>query len=419
MLREISEKEYNMFIENYPDSLFFHSIAWGEFKNNTGWTMKIVGLEENKKIKAAAILLGKRLPIIKRTMYYSPRGFIIDYNDKKLIEKFTIELKKYIKEKKILFLKINPYLEYNKRDINGNIISDKPNDIVNYLKSLGYVHYGFYKDAKDKKELEPRWVSVLNLENKTEEQLVKEMRSTTRWQINKARKNCIEIKEAVYDDIGIFKKIMEHTSDRREFDDRPISYYHEMYKALTKDNIYKLMLASIDLKKFNENNKEDLKKLEEKINRSTKENQKKEFESQKEVLEQRIQKVKKEIKEYGGKPYIAGGIYLSFGEQIVYLYGGSYKEFMGYGAQFLLQDEMIKYGIENKYKKLNFYGIDGIFTKGSKNYGLFDFKRGLGGQVVELVGEFDLPSNKLIYTIYRILFSIYKKLRHIKTRLKK
>lgn len=419
MLREISENEYNKFIENYPDSLFFQSISWGKFKQNTGWTMKIVGLEEEQKIKAAAILLGKKVPILKKTMYYCPRGFIIDYNDLKLIEKFTLELKKYIQKNKILFLKINPYINYNKRDKDGNIISDKPNEIVNYLKSLGYAHYGFYTDQKDKKELEPRWVSVLNIENKTEEEILKEMRSTTRWQINKAKKNCIEIKEADYDNINKFKDIMIHTSDRREFDDRPLSYYQEMYKTLKKDNIYKLMLAYIDLKQFNENNKLDLNKLDEKIKRSTKENQKKEFISQKETLEKRIKKVDEEIKKYGKKPCIAGGIYLSFGDQIVYLYGGSYKEFMGYGAQFLLQDEMIKYGIENNYKKLNFYGIDGLFTKESKNYGLFDFKRGFGAEVVELIGEFDLPSNKFVYKLYRIMFSIYKKLRHIKTRLKK
>ena len=419
MLREISEKEYNKFIENYPDSLFFHSTSWGHFKKNTGWTMQIVGLEENKKIKAAAILLGKKLPILNRMMYYCPRGFIIDYNNLELVKKFTIELKKYIKEKKVLFLKINPYIEYNKRNRDGNIISDGPNEIVNYLKKIGYAHYGFYKSSKDKKELEPRWVSVLNLHNKTEEEILKEMRSTTRWQINKARKNCIEIEEADYSDIEKFKQIMIHTSDRREFDDRPLSYYQEMYKTLKEDNIYKLMLAYIDLKKFNKNNNEDLKRLNEKINKLTKENQKKEFISQKEVLEKRIEKVKKEIEKYGEKPCIAGGIYLSFKDQIVYLYGGSYKEFMEYGAQFLLQDEMIKYGIENKYKKLNFYGIDGVFTKESKNYGLFDFKRGFGATVVELVGEFDLPSNKFIYRLYRIMFSIYKKLRHIKMRLKK
>ena len=419
MLREISEKEYNKFIENYPNSLFFQSISWGEFKKNTGWTMKIVGLEEDKKIKAAAILLGKRLPIIKKMMYYSPRGFIIDYTDKELVKKFTIELKKYIKDRKVLFLKINPYQEYNKRDKDGNIISENPNEIVKYLKSLGYVHYGFYIDQKDKKELEPRWVSVLDLENKKEEEILKNMKSTTRWQINKSKKNCIEIKEANYDDIEKFKEIMVHTSDRREFADRPLSYYQEMYKALTKDNIYKLMLAYIDLKEFNKNNLNDLKKLEEKISRSTKENQRKEFISQKEVLEKRIEKVKEEIKQYGEKPCISGGIYLSFGDQIVYLYGGSYKEFMGYGAQFLLQDEMIKYGIENKYKKLNFYGIDGNFNKDAKNYGLFDFKRGLGANVVELVGEFDLVSNKFMYYLYRIMFATYKKLRHIKMRLKK
>ena len=89
MLREISEKEYNKFIENYPDSLFFQSVSWGYFKKNTGWTMEIVGLEENKKIKAAAILLGKKVPILKKTMYYCPRGFIIDYNNLELVEKFT------------------------------------------------------------------------------------------------------------------------------------------------------------------------------------------------------------------------------------------------------------------------------------------------------------------------------------------
>ena len=391
MIKEITEQEYNIFIENYHDSLFFQSVSWAKFKQNTGWSMKIIGLIIDNKINGAAILLGKKLP----------------------------ELRKYIKEKNILFLKINPYIKYNKRDKDGNIISEGSNKIVDYLKSLGYVHYGFYTDQKDKKELEPRWVSVLNLNNKTYEEIIKEMRSTTRWQINKAKKNCIEIKEANYDEIEIFKKIMEHTSERREFDDRPLSYYQKMYENLSKDNIYKLMLASINLKKFNENNKEDLKKLDEKIKKSTKENQIREFENQKEVLKKRIEKVKKEIEEYGERPFIAGGIYLLFGEQVVYLYGGSYKEFMGYGAQFLLQDKMIKEAISQKYKKLNFYGIDGIFSKNSKNYGLFDFKRGFGAEVVELVGEFDLVSNKFIYYLYRIMFYIYKKIRHIKTRLKK
>ena len=28
---------------------------------------------------------------------YSPRGFVIDFNDKKLLKKFTLELKEYMK----------------------------------------------------------------------------------------------------------------------------------------------------------------------------------------------------------------------------------------------------------------------------------------------------------------------------------
>ena len=59
---------------------------------------------------------------------------------------------------------------------------------INYLKSLGYVHYGFYVKAEDKKDLEPRWLSVLDLNGKTEESILADMRSTTRWSINNSYK---------------------------------------------------------------------------------------------------------------------------------------------------------------------------------------------------------------------------------------
>ena len=44
-----------------------------------------------------------------------------------------------------------------------------------------------------------------------------------------------------------------------------------------------------------------------------------------------------------------------YGKQVVYLLGASYKEFMKYNAQYLLQWEMINYAIDNNYKTFNFY----------------------------------------------------------------
>ncbi len=418
-IENLTEKEYIDFIKKQQDSLFFQSIEWAKFKNNTGWNYEIVGMKEDKKVVAAAILLGKTLPYINKLFYYSPRGYVLDYSNFDLINKFTIGLKEYLKKNKAIFLKINPYVEYQKRDKDGNIVSDNNQDkLIGYLKKNGYKHYGFYKKFEEKKELEPRWLSVLTLESKTIDDILKDMRSTTRWLINKSKKNFIKIKEATYDDLADFKKIMEHTAERRSFDDRPLSYYQEMYKELTKTDMYKLLFANIDLKSLKENYLKEIEHLNSRINNiinnPKKKNQILEFESQKESFEKYIKEINEQIYKYGENPLVSAGLYLSCGEQIVYLFGASYKEFMNYGAQYLMQYKMIEYAKEKGYKKLNFYGIDGDFSKDSKHYGLFDFKRGFNAEVVELIGEFDLIGNKFYYLLYNFLFNVYKKLKKMK-----
>ena len=51
-------------------------------------------------------------------MYYAPRGYLLDFNDSKLLELFTNELKRYVKKSKGIFIKIDPYIPYKHRDIN-------------------------------------------------------------------------------------------------------------------------------------------------------------------------------------------------------------------------------------------------------------------------------------------------------------
>lgn len=418
-LEIISEKEYANFIQKQKDSLFFQSIEWAKFKGNTGWSYELVGLKKDKKIKAAAMLLGKKVPFLKKKFYYSPRGFVLDYNDYDLIKTFSKLLKKYLKEKNALFLKINPYVKYQQRDKNGDIISNKNRDeLIKLLKNNDYKHYGFYKKSEEKKELEPRWLSVLELESKSVDQILSEMRSTTRWLINKSKKNFITIREAGYEDLEEFKNIMDHTAERRNFENRPLVYYQEMYKELKKSNIYKLLFANIDLISLKKSYTDEISHLDTRISNikgnPKKKNQVLEFESQKESLNRYIKQIDSEIQNYGENPLISAGLYLSYGDQIVYLLGASYKEFMNYGAQYLMQYRMIEYAKENNYKKLNFYGIDGDFRKEAKHYGLFDFKRGFNADVVELIGEFDLVCNKFYYYLYIFMFNAYKLLKKVK-----
>jgi lipid II:glycine glycyltransferase (peptidoglycan interpeptide bridge formation enzyme) len=86
---------------------------------------------------------------------------------------------------------------------------------------------------------------------------------------------------------------------------------------------------------------------------------------------------------------------------------------MKFNAQYRLQWEMIKYGLENNFKNYNFYGITGDFSNENEQYGIYAFKKGFNANVVELIGEFDLVINNWYYSLYKFLFWGYKLLKKI------
>lgn len=420
-LEELTTEEFIEFSKNYPYSLFFQSPYWIEIKKDNNWTGHIVGMKDNGKIVAATILLMKNIKIINKKMIYAPRGFLLDYNDYELLTVFTKELKAYLSKQNTLFLKINPYIKYQEHDIDGNVIPDTKNDkLLDHLEELGFKHQGFYITMDEKKDLEPRWLSVLDLNNKKADELFKEMRTTTRWSIRNSEKNCLNIIECKREDLKEFKSLMKHTADRREFIDRPLSYYEKIYDVLSKNNLVKVLLVEINFKDLLDKTKTEYNELKERIERikdnPKKEGQLKELKNEEESFKKRITDLKIYKDKYGDTKIIAGGLYMLYGRQLVYLLGASYKDFMKYNSQYLLQWKMINYAIDNNYQTFNFYGIDGDFNKDSKSFGLFDFKRGFGSEVVELIGEFDLIINKPAYNIYKLAFKLYKLLKNIKKR---
>ena len=347
--------------------------------------------------------------------------FLIDYNKTELLKKFTLEVKKYLKKKKGIFIKINPYLIYQERDINGDIVENgiDNKNVVEELKKLGFIHTGFTINYG--KDLEPRWISVLDLEGKTEEGLLKDMRSTTRWGINNSYKHGLKLVEIDKSRINEFKKLMEHTGERRGFIDRSEAYYEKMYDAFSKDDKIKIMLVELDIDEYlyNLNNQKQqnlLKQVEAKNKPDSAKAKRvlKELQSQFESLEKRISNLEKLQKEKGNKIVVAGGLFMTFGTQVVSLFGASYREYMKFNGQFFLNFKMIKYALNNGYKKYNFYGITGEFNEDSEMFGLFDFKRGFNAHVEELIGEFTLITNKFFYKVYNLMFEVYKKTKKMK-----
>ncbi len=428
----LTKKEFKQFADKNEQITFHQTEEWANLKKTNGWQAHYVGLKDGKKIVAGALLLAKNVPIIKKKMFYSPRGFLIDYKNYDLLKVFTEEIKKYAKANGAIFIKIDPYVEYIERDNNGSIVKDGFNNsnIVENLKSLGYKHYGFnlMQDT-----LQPRWMHVIETSNKTLEGVMKDMESKTRQILRKNEKCGITTREINRDELPLFKDIMQHTSDRREFVDRPLSYYEHMWDTLHDSGILKILVAEIDFDLYEKNTKEELtineeeltSRINKKENNLLKMNDKKYEQSNKqnkdaiERLKTQLIKIKELKKEHGNKALLGGILFLVYGNEVLSLYGGSDSKLMQFQSAYTVHFAGVKMAVENNYKRYNFYGITGDFRPENPLYGLFLFKKSFGGHVAELIGEFDLIISPFWYHTYKLAFGTYHNLKIIKKKLTK
>lgn len=414
---ELSVEKFEKFALNHDQISFHQSKEWAELKKVNGWIPYYVGVVEDSRVLAASLLLAKETPI-KKMMFYAPRGFLIDYKDEKLLEFFTFEVKKFVKSRKGFFIKIDPYVSYRQRDVNGGIVDGGycHDDIISNLKELGYHHYGFKNGYQ---QLQPRFIFWLPLKDKTEEEVWNKFSKDTKRHINKTKKELLVLEEVTKDNIDDFCGIMEHTSKRRGFIDRPKSYYLRMLDVFGKH--IKILSAVLYTDKALSYWKEQLNALEkDKIEKEkivSESGSKKSKDALKQV-EKEIDEIKNNISDlesikdkYGSRVVLASSMFLMYGKEVLYLFSGSYKEFMKYNAQYLIQWEMIQYAIKNKYERYNFYGIEGKFDDDN---GVYGFKKGFDGEVVEFIGEFDLVVSKGYYYLYKVAFSMYHKLKHLK-----
>ena len=426
-LIELSKEEFKKFADKNSEITFHQTKNWAELKKRNNWEAHYIGLEDKKEIKAGALILSKTLPIIKKKMFYSPRGFLIDYNNYSLLKTFTTKIKEYAKKNNAIFIKIDPYVEYKQRDINGDLVKNGIDNskAIDNLKKLGYKHFGFniMQDT-----LQPRWMHVIETKNRSLEDVMKDMESKTRQIIRKNEKCAIHCREIERNELKVFKDIMKHTGDRREFIDRPLSYYENMWDTLHEDGILKIMIAEIDFNEYEQNTKEELnnvkKELEDRIykkennilkmnEKKFKQNNKKDEDAIKR-LENQLAKIKNLKKEHGEKALLGGILFLIYGNEVLSLYGGSLKNLMQFQSAYTLHFEGVKYAVEKGYDRYNFYGITGDFSTSNPLYGLYLFKKSFGGHVVELIGEFDLVISKFWYKTYKLAFKLYHKLKNIK-----
>ena len=403
---ELTEKEFSKFVDSQDTKNFFQTVMMKKRMEKEGIEVNLVGVKKDDKVVAASLIANTGHSFLGYKSYEAYKGFILDYKDKELVKFMTDEVKKYLKNKKALRLVIDPYIVNVSRDMDANVIDGVDNrEVRDYLLSLGY------KDNPNGAQV--KWTYCLDL-GKSEEEIFKDFKSNHKNIINKCtNKYKLHVREIGYDELKTFKECTESTCLRRGFPDKTLEYYQDMFECF-KDKV-KYLICSINLDEYLSSLEENNKVIEEKIsklsNAPANDKKRENFKQEIETNNKNIEYVHELQKDHDNEIVLACAMFITYGDEVVYLFSGSYEEYIKFNGQYLIQWEIIKYAIQNNYKRYNFYGIQDVFNPKGKDRGVYEFKKGFGGYVEELLGSFELSISPLngLYKLLKKIKGIIKK----------
>ena len=155
----INQKEYDLFVQNHPYCNLLQSYNWASVKQN--WDSIYKGVyNESKELIASGLVLVKRLPF-SFTLFYLPRGPIMDYEDEDLVAFYISELKKVAKKHHCLYITMDPAFicnQYSIEERNENH-TEKTDAFLQRMKKNGAIFKGFTKNIDD--TIQPRYHAMV------------------------------------------------------------------------------------------------------------------------------------------------------------------------------------------------------------------------------------------------------------------
>ncbi len=392
----ISKNEYIDFWKKNKNQHFLNSYWWGIVcKNNKGQEPIYVGLRDNdNNILCETLLLKKKTPL-NMCYYYAPRGYLIDWNNKDLVNRFTTELKKFMKETNAIYLRVDPAVMYQEIDIEANPIKNGNNnyDLFNYLTNLGYKHKGFYKLYEGN---QPRYTFRTNNQKYSSfDEIEQGISKSTMRDIKRSFKYNLKIETS--DNFNDFYELHKRVANKDEFHVNTKKYFDDMFYLFKEAGYAKNFIAKINLKQVINDLEEEKASI---------------------FNEERINRINKDIEFFKSKLtdkeeiIIASMLclYSENGAWALYIGLDEIAEYINIIQRFCY--EFLKDSYESKKEFSDLFGTVGDpHTKYKNLAGIFEYKRKLGGDYIEWMGDFDLINKSLWYKILPLLLSIYRKIK--------
>lgn len=333
-VKQITDKQiWEDFVLNYSGANFLQSWSWGEFHKNLDHKIIRSGFYNDNQ------LVGVMLSVVenaKRATYLTvPGGPLIDWN---LSQDFANEIKRIALENDCGFVRVRPQVLDNSENRNM------------------FTHLGFRSAPM---HLHAELTHQLDL-NKSEDELLINMRKATRYEIKQAQKLNIKITTSSnLEDIDAFYDLQMQTAKRQGFIPFSRKFLQEQFRVFVEDKQTILYTAKI------------------------------------------------------GEIKLAQAMVIFYGEEADYHYGASSPEGRKYPGAYLIQWEAIK---EAKHRNLLRYNFWGVAPEGETDHrfsGVSLFKRGFGGQDLAYLHAHDYVISWPKYILNWLVEEVRRRIRKV------
>ncbi|MBI2036263.1 peptidoglycan bridge formation glycyltransferase FemA/FemB family protein [Candidatus Microgenomates bacterium] len=305
------KKKWEGFLLSQSYQPFFQSWSWGEVQERLGHRVWRLGIYEGRKMVGICQIVEIRA---RRGNYFHLRHGPLLANFKKQFPRLLGGIMKMARTDRIDFIRMSPLL---------------PEEFdINFLQKQGFRNSPIHN-----MDAENAWVLDLD---KTEEELLKSMRKTTRYLVKKGEKLSLEIiKASSIRELEAFLRLYEKTAQKHGF--VPHGGIREEIEVFKKDGQAELFLA----------------------------------------------RYKKKI--------ISGALVIFYGNLAVYHHGATDPKFEHLSPSYLVQWEAIKEAKRRGKKIYNFWGVVPPSKPHHPWQGLTLFKTGFGGRRINFIHAQDLP----------------------------
>lgn len=387
---QISSAKMDAFVMASGQNSLFQCSDWAKMKAN--WQSMRTGVYEEDHLVASALILIRKLPM-GASLFYIPRGPVMDYHNEALVTFFLDHLTKIGKRNHAVALRFDPCIllrsyPYRQRT-NPPLMSNQ--DIITFLQHYGAKHKGY----------------TVHIEESTQPRFNAEMDVTEDYRQHLEHKTAKCIRAAMHKGIQVYEGpqyvhdlavAMRYTEIRKKVALRGEDYFRHMLDVYGDHAI--CMVAKLNFPKQIEILAKGIKVAEEKEHTDISQKEKKLLRQQIANDQKELERLQKDYQREGKEEVITCGILAVYNDALMELfYMGNHPDYMRMYSSYLLYASCLDRCVSLGITHCSFGGIEGTLDDG-----LTLFKSNWLMNVEEYIGEFNLVFRPLFYKAFISLY---------------